>query len=305
LDYQRIDYYDGFGGGQTLQEKIISSANSVPMFSQKRVLVVKGFEDTVLSNAITVNLTNLISKTPATSIVIFQIRKEFAQIKNNISYLTNATKTKSLLELGIYNFEKLNRGLLRSFIAQRVKNFGNGKTQISEESLRYLVDESHYLEKDSSLDLIGIENILKLVTAYKTEGEITKEDIDYFVYSEKEESIFKFVDIVLRRDESAKQEMLANFAANNVSIFYLTAVLTPEIEKFMGFCEFKAENMSEQAILAKLKIPARLSFKLNNYRSAAGLWQINEVRDFLSRLYDIEVNIKSGLLDEKTAMVLM
>ena len=125
-------------------DSIVSSCETLPFFSEKRIVLIKGIdlskENLGKRNVFFESLIKYSENIPKTTILIVEAGQKFMKGK----FYNSLKKLDRIFEL-----EKLNRNDLMNFISK-----GLAKKNISKNVMNYYIDRTGYLVKDSEVELL-------------------------------------------------------------------------------------------------------------------------------------------------------
>lgn len=270
IDYVRL-------GAESTADEIIAHADTLPMISKRRVVVVENFD--------AANGTKDICeyKVPETTILIFESKE--------------VDKRKALYKAvnkfgGAYEFDRLESGDLQSFIAKRFKA---SEKKISREVLGGIIQSSGYLDKDSEYSIYDLNNDIKKIISH-CDGEIvTMEDVSAAIEVSLEINAFGMLDAISSGNKDRAFELLRNILSSGESAYRLLGLITSQLE-IMLFCK---ELEGERDIHKKLGVH---EFRLRKAAGFARNFSREKLRQNLLYAFDIDQHIKTGVYSETLAM---
>ena len=185
----------------------------------------------------------------------------------------------------VCNFEKQTP----SQIISRLKAIYNAyKVNIDEITLKYLVESC-----GTSLQEL-INESRKLIEYAGENGTISKADIDLLCIKEVNSVIFALTDQLGKKDVSKALETLKNLIYNKEPIQKILITLYNHFKKIY-FTKLALEERKHIANVLSLK-PNQM-FLVNKYKSQAGYFSKEELKNIIQELILLDKNSKIGLID--------
>ena len=183
LDVKYID------GDTASAFEIMGEARAYSMFSDKRVIVVRNYLPLYkkTSNEGLDELLSFAKSKQGTSVVIFMLESRYSGDLN--AYCKKFIKASSS-----YDFARLERGELRSFITKRIH--AGGKL-ISRRDMELLIDISGYFNKESGYDLTRLDTDLAKIVKANDEESISAGVIEDLLIGDNDRFAFNLVDAVV------------------------------------------------------------------------------------------------------------
>lgn len=299
IDYVRLE------GSSTSVESIIAHLETLPMMSQKRVVTVDNYpalkqsskvggaenenKDLFLEEDIK-RLAEHIENISETSILIF--------INDTVD--TRKSLSKKISKSGkLYNFEKLERKDLTSFIKKRFRAEG----KVADDGvIREIINTTGYFDRDSEYNLNAIVNDVLKIASFSKDAEISQTDVSSVLATTLETNAFAFIDSLSKGDSNDAMLLVNNIMGAGESAFKLLGLIISQYELMLGIKELSIRQMNKNEILNELGIKSeyryrKVSENLNKY-------SVEDLENILKDLYDVEKNIKSGIYSEKLAMTM-
>lgn len=183
-----------FDGEKVALDELIDTCETVPFFSENKIVIVKNVQyfrskKTVVSDSEEKRLIEYFNNPSETTNLI---------MISNVSVDSRKKTTKAVKVKGsVIEFEKLSEQIFYKWVHKKI--IQQGKNIEGSES-RYLVDRLGYLDKNSTKNLLDIDNELKMICSSLIDGEsIKREDIDKFIKKPLDSDIFMMVDALGQR----------------------------------------------------------------------------------------------------------
>lgn len=265
-------------------EKIYSSSETIPMFSDKRLILIDDVDLTktgISKNKESIdNLLPYIKDIPEYTLIIMT------------SY-GNVFKSKFLKEITKYGsdieFNKLNRNQLKAYII----NYLKGK-KINNNIVNIFIEYSLYLIKNSEKTLIDVNNELdKFINLEK--DEITEHDLNSLI-NQYDKNIFDLTDSIASKDLS-KTIYYLNLLINDTSdTFKALHMVIRLFRNLLYIKELLRLKVSQTEITKRVKIS---SYELNKVQSFVKNWRYDQLRFAIHKMYEIETTLKTNTLNSK------
>ena len=223
-------------------------------------------------------------------------RKEGAGDKEASTLLKAAAKAGT-----VYDFTPLNPGQLRSFIEKRFRAAGK---EFRPGIISMIVEETGYGSKNIDYGLYNLDNDIKKIIAHSGRStEISPTDVASVITVNPENNVFAMIDAIGRNRKDEALRLLHNLLENGSSEFQLLALITAQLELMLTTSEMKDEGMNLKGMQAELRKTDRIhEFRTQKALEAGNRFRIEDLRRILVGAYDIEQNIKSGLMPGPLAL---
>lgn len=278
--------YAVFDAADAEAYEIRNACETIAMLSEKRVVTVKFGAKARLKPADIINET---APLPAETLLMLVFEND----EPDREALKTAEKTAV-----IYDFGSLDERLLKAFIGKRVR--ACGKT-IGNAAAREFIEISGYFHKDSDYTLYSLENDLKKIAAHCEGEEITAEDIDAVTNGSIERNIFALVDAVSKNRKDEAYRMLYNLLTGGDTVYHMLAMIISQFETILSVKELREKSMTNAQIQKALKIH---EYRIKKSVPLADRYSAKELRRILINAYEIDSNIKSGLMEAQLALEL-
>lgn len=213
----------------------------------------------------------------------------------NISEAARAGKA------AVYDFGPLDNGQLRAFIEKRFhaagKEFRPGIPAL-------IAKEAGYGSKNIDYGLYDLENDLRKIIAHSgDEKEITPADVSSVITINPENNVFAMLDAIGKKRKDEAFRLLHNLLQDGSSEFQLLAMITGQLEIMLIACEMKAGGMSLAEIQKTLNKSEHIhEFRTRKALEAGSRFGQGKLKAVLLSAYDVEVNIKTGLMPGPLAL---
>ncbi|MDY6038477.1 MAG: DNA polymerase III subunit delta [Eubacterium sp.] len=273
---------------------IIESCETFPLFSDKRVIIVRDMKALVSSSPQAIRekdlaeLKSYFKQVPDTSLLIFAA--------------SNADKSKPLskaiIEAGAgYNFERLGRSDLISFANKRFRQAGK---KISNINMNMLIDETGYFNQDSNYDLYTFMNDISKLIAISGDT-IEENSIKDLVISDEDTFVFNLLDSIGSGRKDKAFEQLHNILAGGGDEFQLIGTIVSQFELMYSVKQMTDSGMQLTDIAKKLKAS---EYRIKKFMPQLQRFSSQKLAEILSSAYELSNNITSGLLKSNMALEL-
>ena len=220
-------------------------------------------------------------------------------IKNNIELIKETTiiifVEDDVEKNSIYNtIEKL--GIICNFeeqkpfqIIKRLKNICNSyKVNVDESTLQYFIESC-------GINMQELTNEIRKLIEYAGEnGKIEKIDIDKLCIKKIEAVIFDLTDYLGQKKVKQAMEVLYNLISAKEPI---QKILITLYNHFKRLYFVKLAINSNKDIATTLKLKPNQMFLVNKYSMQAKSFKVEELKNILQKLQDLDYKYKIGLID--------
>lgn len=197
----------------------------------------------------------------------------------------------------VYDFQALNDGQLQSFIEKRFRAAGK---QYTPSAVRMIMSESGYGNKAIDYSLYNLENDLKKIIAHSgSEVQIRSENVREILSSNPENNVFAMLDAISRNRKDEAFRLLHNLMQSGTPVFSLLGLITGQLELILAVKEMRDDGMSLAEMQKTLGVH---QFRIKKAMAVTGQYSMNDLKAALSTAYEVDENIKTGLLDGQLAL---
>lgn len=279
-------------------ERIRESIETVSLMSERKVVFLPEFTPAAgkslkgFSDADVEGLMELFDEIPEGSMLLIT-----ASEQDDTKSVKNKVRTAIEKAGKVYDFQPLGDGQLRSFIEKRFKNAG---IKYSPSVIRLIMSESGYGNKAIDYSLYNLENDLRKMVAHSgVTGEVTDADVREVMAFNPENNVFAMLDAIGRNRKDEAFRLLYNLLQSGTPVFNLLRLITGQLELILSVKEMREEGMSQVEIQKKLGVH---QFRIKKAMAVTGQYSMKDLRAALSAAYDVDENIKTGLLDGQLAL---
>lgn len=277
-------------------QELIGLCDTFSIFSERRIIWAKDYAPLVKKNAKGFGekelerIISYIQNPNPQSILIFSVSSPDDN-SSLVKYLKKECKT--------YVFDRLDRPQLNGFAEKRFKAAG---TSIDRSVLKYLIDETGYFNRETEYTIFNLENDIKKIIAYNESGNITEEDIDQTLKGDLDKFAFDFLDAVTSNRKDVAFRMLSNILGNGGEVFSVLGLLINQFELMLETKEMAESTRDTQKMAEILKMNP---FRVKKALSYGDKFEKKKLQSILSQLYEIDRNIKTGMMEQNLALELL
>lgn len=297
-DAYRDTDYRALDGEQISAYDILAEARAYSMFSPKRVVVVRNYlpmfkktADAGMDELMDFATELSASADDSPSILIFAIESI------NSGSLTSYGK-QIIRSCKSYEFAKLDKGELISFVSKRVRAAGK---MIANREMSHLIDVTGYFNRGSTYSLKQLDSDISKLTGACDGDTIDIGIIDEIMMGEGDKFVFDLVDALVAGKKGRALEIAETIIKEEDGAMAVLALLTRQFEIMYDALELSDRGMS-MAQMSK-------STGINEYRfkkayTAAMGYSKNKIKSLLTDLYNTDRDIKRGDIDKDAALEL-
>ena len=283
IDEINISHYDL---NETLINDIIDDASTISLFSENKAIIIN---DSYIFTGTTKN-----------------------NIEQNIELLEQYLKNynPNTVMIFVANSDKLDE---RKKIVKLIKEIGTIKKIEKSNNLEKIVKEmfDNYNINFSDINLLidrvgkdlGLLNqeITKIKTFKDKDLNVTTEDIINLTNKNIETDIFQFIDYIINKNKAKALEIYYELLKINEEPIKIIVMIANQIRIMYQTKELYKRGYTEKDIASNLDIhPYRIKLALEKSRE----YESSKLLNYLNELADLDINIKSGLIDKKLGLEL-
>lgn len=285
--------YSPLDGKTATLDEIKNCCETLPMMSSKKVVLVADFPPLAGERTKTFGegeekeLAEYISDLPETTLLLFT--SETADRRKKL-FKTIAEKGRA------YHFCELPEKQLENFIVKRLK--AAGKTA-RPAAVSAFIRETGYYDKDTDYTLYNLENDIKKAVSHSTTEEVTAEDFGATVAGNIDTNVFAMLDAVSKDQKEEAFLMLHNILDSGENTYKLLALLCSQFELMLSAKEMREEGLPFSAIQKQLNVH---EFRIKKALQFSQGYSVQKLRRVLRGAYEVDKNIKTGLLEQRLAL---
>lgn len=198
-----------------------------------------------------------------------------------------------------YAFDRLDMAQLLGFAEKRFKSAG---VQIERNTLRYFIDETGYFNKESEYRILNLVNDIKKLIAHSGGHSVTKEDVDQTLHGDLDRFAFNFLDAIGQNRKDTALRLLYNMLGAGGDVYSVLGLLVNQFELMLEAKELRNRDLSQEQIAKELKVNP---FRLKKALAVADKFSEKKLKEILTQLYEIDRNIKTGMMEQTLALELL
>lgn len=293
LDFMRLE-----PEGLTV-DRIKESCETLSMLSSRRVVLIPEFPPALgqklkgFSESDEKELLEYFKIVPETCLLLITAGKPDPRSKKKSKLQTAVGKLGT-----VYDFAPLGEAQLRAFIQKRLK--AAGKT-CRNSVVDMLMQDSGYGNKEIDYDLYNLENDIKKVVAHSDGDEILPSDVAMTISANPETNVFAMLDAVSRNRKDEAYRLLHNLLVSGESVYGLLALIVSQLELILEVKEMREEGMALTQMRELLGVH---EFRIKKAMGVTEKYSVEDLKRILCHAYEIDGNIKTGLLQQNLALEL-
>lgn len=266
--------YSHFGGKDADPIKIADCANTLPFFSDYRLIII---EDSGFFK-VQSEISTLLEKIPESTIVIF-VETEVDKRNKLFKMLRDRGTVSEMNGLDDKN--------LKLFVASLLEQEGK---KITEALVSYLLDKT-------GTDMINICNEVEKIINYIGERNvIQKEDIDSVVTTQISGKIFQMIDAIGSKQSGRALSLYYDLLSVREKPMSILFLITRHFNILLQVKDLQSRGFAGASIGEMVGIPP---FSVNKYTAQSKNFKVKQLKDALEFGADIEEQIKTGRMVEK------
>jgi DNA polymerase-3 subunit delta len=195
-----------------------------------------------------------------------------------------------------YDFVSLDREEIKRFIRNRIKKQGH---EIRDEIVDLIHDLSGYDHKNSDYTLYNLENDLKKIMAHCQGLEITALDVTSTLEGDLDTFVFSLVEAMGSGKKGEALNLFYNIISGGGKFFGILGLLIGQYELMLDVKELLDKGRTLPTIEGLLKVN---SYRLKKALPTIQKYSSGDLRGLLQKLFAMERNIKSGLIEQNLAL---
>jgi DNA polymerase-3 subunit delta len=279
-------------GSETDADEIISCCETLPLLAERKTVTVEGIAafgssgDKAPAGFGEERFAAYLSDVPPHCMLIMTA--------DNVDKRKKIYKT--VAENGsVYEFTKLDRGLLATFIEKRLKA---AKAKASRAVLNEFIAMTGYLDKGSACTLFNIENEISKLVAH-CNGEIRPDDIYAVMPANASLNIFALSDAVSKGDGGEALRLLNTLLSSGTGEFAILGLLFSQFDLMLSAREMMDEGKTRAEMQRLLGVN---EYRLKIAAGHAARFSAGGLRDIIGYACEADRNIKTGVLRPELAM---
>ena len=261
-------------------EDVIIEAGYYSIFQEDKYIIVKNanfFGSSKLSEDDTNLLMNYLDNPQDNTIIIFVCNEKLDLRKKITKLVKDKYSLKVINNLKVYEIE--NR--LKMY-------FQKNNMSIDEDSLKYIISNSL-----NNYDLIMME-VEKLILYYNKPSNISYNDVLKISARNINTNNFLLVDAIVNNDLEKSLELYNDLKIMKVEPTVLISLIARDFRIMYNIKTMLNDNINEYTIMNELGL---MDWQLNKYLQKVFPYKLEELKNVLIDLADLDLNIKNGKVD--------
>lgn len=284
-------------GTEVSAERIIEVSETLPVFSDRRVVVVEDFS--LLEGVKNKNMEEdgaerllaYLEVCPKETILIFTCGEKPDRRRKLF---------KSMQKLGsVYEFGALEMADLRQWVVKRFHTYGK---QIGRRELERLIELSGYFDRDSEYTLYHFDNDISKVVLHSGGEMISMEDVEQSVSGNINTNVFQLIEYISVGDKRRAFDLLTDLFLYGETEYGLLALIYRQYENILSVKQLSRRGKSSKEIADLL---GAKEFVVTKSLRVAGKYDENRLKKVLMDIYQADKNIKSGNMEGRMAVELL
>lgn len=285
------------GGAETDVDRILESSETLPVFSEKKLVIVEDFS--VLEGEKNKNieendierLIQYIENPSRDTILIFTCGEKPDKRRRLFK-----TIQKHAL---VYEFGRLEPGDLNQWVIKRFHSYGK---EIGRRELEKMISLSGYFDKDSDYTLYHFDHDISKVVLHAEGDRIRMEDVEKTVAGNINTNIFQLIEYVSAGEKQKAFDLLGDLFLYGETEYGLLALLYRQYEILLNIRQLSESGMSPKAMAEALGLR---DFVVAKSRRLAQQYSQEQLKAVLRGIYQADKNIKSGNMEGRMAVELL
>ena len=147
-----------------------------------------------------------------------------------------------------------------------------------------------------SVNLTTLRNNIEILMCYKNEDKIINiQDINKMIKQPLEDNIFSLIDMVLNKNKKAIFKMYNDFKTENILPTYIISMLINKFQEMYDVYYLARSGADQQSIMDLFNVSSgKAYYMLKNAKQAS----LDEIKDNLDKLNELDYQIKTGKMDQ-------
>ncbi|MDD7409499.1 MAG: DNA polymerase III subunit delta [Anaerovoracaceae bacterium] len=280
-----FDYADVDGFSLDSAQPVIDACEMLPVMSEKKIVRISDLNP---KSPAVAELAGYMDSVPDSTILLFTMPDAGAMGKA----FSDAAKKAGR----IYEFSKLKRPTLSGFIRKYLKQ---GGVKFTPETVDLIIDISGYYDRDSDYTLDNLRSDIEKISLFAGGSSVSAEEVEEIVLGNAEKDRFAFTDALAEGRRSDALKILGSILSHGGEEFNILGLICSQYEVMMLIQEAAERGAGRSYLEKELKIN---SYRIKMLSKPASKYTSDELKRILLRAYDIDRNVKNGLMDAKLGL---
>lgn len=265
----------GYDGDEADEQDVLDSLATLPLASEKKVTIVRYYDARSFRDC---KLFDHKDEIPDSSVLVIALFAD-ANVKGRRGY----------------DFSKLSYDLYEKFVKQELRHAG---MKTDSRGIRMFVSASGYHNRDSEYTLYDLKNDVAKLKAYTGGNTVTADGISEVVAGDLEKNIFKLMDYISYGKKGDAIVLLHNIIRGGENSLKILSGICTHFEDLTLAVDMMERGYDD----ASVKKQFRSEYRYRNMKKLGNRYTKTRAKQILQRAYNLEYDIKRGLLDEETAL---
>ena len=198
-----------------------------------------------------------------------------------------------------YEFGQLDYSSLSGFITKRFAALGS---EADRDLVKLIIDQSGYFNKETEYRLFNLVNDIEKITAYSQGGRVEEEAVSQVLNGDLDTFIFNLLDAVSGGQKDKAFGLLYNILRSGRDVFSIVSMMVNQFELMLDVAQFKEEGKNLAQITEIMKSS---EFRIKKAMGYTEKFTVSKLKQILSQLYEVDRNIKTGLLEPELALEIL
>ena len=198
-----------------------------------------------------------------------------------------------------YEFSQLDYSSLSGFIT---KWFAAAGCAADRDLVKLIIDHSGYFNKETEYRIFNLVNDIEKMVAYSQGSQVTEEAVSQVLNGDMDTFIFNLLDAVSSGQKDKAFQLLFNITSSGRDVFSIVGMLVNQFELMLDVAQLKEEGRNLPQITEIMKSS---EFRIKKAMGYTEKFTVDRLKKTLSQLYEVDRNIKTGLLDQNLALELL
>lgn len=198
-----------------------------------------------------------------------------------------------------YQFDQLDYSALSGFITKR---FSANGLAVDRDVVKTIIDQSGYFNKETEYRIFNLVNDIQKMIAYSWGGEVTEEAVSQVLNGDMDTFIFNLLDAVSAGQKEKAFSLLYNILQSGRDVYGIVAMMVNQFELMLDVAQLKEEGKNLSQITDILKMS---EFRIKKAMGYTEKFTVEKLKSILSQLYEVDRNIKTGLLEQNLALEML
>lgn len=268
-------------------QKLKLDCETAPFFSNKRLIIVNNvnLSKSGVSTYKTFfeDMYDYINKIPKTTVLLLVMKGSVAfrgKFYKEISILGHNIELTQFNEIELFKFIK--------------KRFVSKNIEVKDIVLKYIIDRIGYLDSSREKNLYDVENEVKKLTDSFSKGILDFKDVDEILIDKFENSIFKLLDMISKKDYKNSIKILIELKKSGEDSFSTFYMIVRYIRNLLGVKVLKSKQKHIDYISKELKIS---NYECKKLYSVCDNFSVETLCNYIHLAYSVEADIKTKSRD--------